>query len=109
MRSLVLAISCIITTSAAEYGYPPPVTGTKQISTPGDPDVVVTYKEPSNEICRTWYPDQKQFAGHIHLPPGTLTPIRQNYPINTFFWFFEAQENPKDAPLTIWINGGPGV
>ncbi|KAH0544536.1 hypothetical protein FGG08_001308 [Glutinoglossum americanum] len=31
-----------------------------------------------------------------------------NYSINTFFWFIEARQNPETAPLTIWINGGPG-
>lgn len=34
--------------------------------------------------------------------------VSQNYPINTFFWFFEARHNPKNAPLSIWMNGGPG-
>ena len=42
------------------------------------------------------------------LPPFTLQPIQQNYSINTFFWFTEARQNPETAPLTIWINGGPG-
>ncbi|XP_025089879.1 probable serine carboxypeptidase CPVL [Pomacea canaliculata] len=27
---------------------------------------------------------------------------------NLFFWFFPAQERPKDAPLVLWLNGGPG-
>jgi len=25
-----------------------------------------------------------------------------------FYWLFEAKENPKDAPLIMWLTGGPG-
>lgn len=34
--------------------------------------------------------------------------IGLNYTINTFFWYFEARNNPLTAPLTIYLSGGPG-
>lgn len=52
----------------------------------------------------------KSYAGYIKLPPGTLEDVgqEQDFEINTFFWFFEAKEDPENAPLSIWMNGGPG-
>ncbi|KAI0131482.1 carboxypeptidase S1-like protein B [Daldinia grandis] len=69
--------------------------------------VTISYKEPG--ICETT-PGVKSYAGYIYLPPGTLADLgeEQEYPINTFFWFFEARNDPENAPLSIWLNGGPG-
>lgn len=52
----------------------------------------------------------KSYSGYVHLPPGVLSDVNveQPYPINTFFWFFESRHDPQNAPLSIWMNGGPG-
>ena len=55
-------------------------------------------------------PGVRSYSGYVHLPAGTLGDLneQQAYPINTFFWFFEARKDPQHAPLSIWMNGGPG-
>jgi carboxypeptidase C (cathepsin A) len=53
----------------------------------------------------------KSYSGYVHLPAGTLDDLgvrNQTYEINTFFWFFESRKDPENAPLSIWMNGGPG-
>jgi carboxypeptidase C (cathepsin A) len=62
-----------------------------------------------NDICETT-PGVKSFSGYVHLPPGALEDLGEqtDYPINTFFWFFESRKDPANAPLAIWMNGGPG-
>lgn len=61
-------------------------------------------------ICETT-PGVKSYSGYVHLPAGLLADVgvTQNYSINTFFWFFESRKDPANAPLSIWMNGGPGA
>ncbi|XP_050388514.2 probable serine carboxypeptidase CPVL isoform X2 [Patella vulgata] len=38
---------------------------------------------------------------------GLLT-VNETYNSNMYFWFFPAQVNPADAPVLLWLQGGPG-
>ncbi|GAB0092610.1 hypothetical protein DMENIID0001_076170 [Sergentomyia squamirostris] len=38
---------------------------------------------------------------------GFLT-VNRNYASNLFFWFCKAKENSEDAPVILWLQGGPG-
>lgn len=69
--------------------------------------VTISYKE--THICETT-PGVRSFAGYVSLPPNTTTElgINQSFPINTFFWYFEARNDPQNAPLSLWFSGGPG-
>lgn len=47
----------------------------------------------------------ESYSGHVTIPPSDAFPFEQTL----FFWFFESRDNPAADPLTVWINGGPGV
>ncbi|XP_040820711.1 probable serine carboxypeptidase CPVL isoform X2 [Ochotona curzoniae] len=42
----------------------------------------------------------KSYAGYIT--------VNKTYNSNLFFWFFPAQIQPEDAPVVLWLQGGPG-
>ncbi|KAI7089367.1 Carboxypeptidase S1 [Hortaea werneckii] len=87
--------------------FPPEPEGIKVLRSKFDNNVTISYKE--TDICETT-PGVHSYAGYVSLPPGSLADLGEanDYPINTFFWFFEARKDPLNAPLSIWMNGGPG-
>ncbi|KAI0139215.1 putative lysosomal protective protein precursor [Pestalotiopsis sp. NC0098] len=104
-RQLVLG-AALLGLAAAQF--PPKPEGITLLKSKFHENVTISYKEPG--ICETT-PGVKSYSGYVHLPPGLLnedTGEVQDYPINTFFWFFEARKDPQNAPLAIWLNGGPG-
>jgi carboxypeptidase D len=71
-------------------------TGVKTIHTANN--VTIRYKEPGKEgVCETT-PGVKSYSGYVDISPES----------HTFFWFFEARHDPQNAPITLWLNGGPG-
>ncbi|KAI0971009.1 carboxypeptidase S1 [Xylaria arbuscula] len=87
--------------------FPPAPEGVTVLESKFGNGVKISYKEPG--ICETTE-GVKSYSGYVTLPPETLEDLgeSQDYPINTFFWFFESRKDPANAPLSIWINGGPG-
>ena len=88
--------------------YPPSPYNYTTVRSPANSNVTISFKKPPVGTCTTVFANQKQYTGYVTLPPSTLAPTQQNYSISTFFWFIEARSNSSTAPLTIYINGGPG-
>ena len=89
--------------------FPPTPENITTVNSRFHPGVKISYKKDPG-ICET-SPGVNSYAGYVHLPANELNESfeDQSYPINTFFWFFEARNDPHNAPLTIWLNGGPGI
>ncbi|KAI1341701.1 carboxypeptidase S1-like protein B [Xylariaceae sp. FL0016] len=104
---LLSATSACLLAQLALAQFPPTPENVTVLQSKFGDGVTISYKEPG--ICETT-PGVKSYAGYISLPPGTLEDLGedQDYPINTFFWFFESRKDPENAPLSIWMNGGPG-
>lgn len=102
----LLATAALAGLGAAQF--PPAREGVTWVRSQHHPGISISYKEP--HICETT-PGVKSYSGYVHLPPGSIDEAgeTQDYPINTFFWFVEARHrSPHRAPLSIWLNGGPG-
>ncbi|KAF1952579.1 carboxypeptidase S1 [Byssothecium circinans] len=64
----------------------------------GAANTTVRYKQVPPGICEL-DPTVKSFAGYADVAADE----------HIFWWFFEARrEDPEEAPLTVWVNGGPG-
>ncbi|KAH9203642.1 putative lysosomal protective protein precursor [Leptodontidium sp. 2 PMI_412] len=105
---MFLPILALAVASLVHGNFPPTPSGVKTLKSKYHEGVTISYKKPG--LCETT-PGVKSYSGYVHLPPGLLSDINgevQDYPINTFFWFFESRKDPHNAPLSIWLNGGPG-
>ncbi|KAI1434371.1 alpha/beta-hydrolase [Xylaria sp. CBS 124048] len=97
MASFTRALLALTATSAvttAQFVKPP--TDLKRVM--GHAGIPVRYKEVPTGICEQ-DPDVKSYSGYADVSDSE----------HIFFWFFESRnQDPQEAPLTVWINGGPG-
>lgn len=107
MRFLQVAAAGFNLLALAHCQFPPTPENVTTIKSKFSNGVSISYKEPG--LCETT-PGVRSYSGYVHFPPNSLTDADeyQNYSINTFFWFFESRKDPANAPLSIWMNGGPG-
>ncbi|KAF2401877.1 putative carboxypeptidase S1 [Trichodelitschia bisporula] len=106
MLKAVASLALLSSLVVAQY-FPPQPEDVQTVNSRVVSGISLSYKEPN--ICETT-DGVKSFSGYVKLPAGTLDDVQteQNFTINTFFWFFESRKDPANAPLSIWMNGGPG-
>ncbi|KAL4402179.1 serine-type carboxypeptidase [Malassezia pachydermatis] len=92
LQSTVVLASCAALVSA---GFVKPPTDLKNVSSYAGTNV--RYKEVPSGICETTE-GVKSYSGYVDTGDND----------HMFFWFFESHKDPKNAPLSVWFNGGPG-
>ncbi|KAF2637732.1 alpha/beta-hydrolase [Massarina eburnea CBS 473.64] len=106
--SLIAALGTLCGVARVGAQFPPTPTGVTILDSHVEDGVRISYKE--SDLCETTE-GVRSYSGYVHLPAGALDDLgvrNQTYEINTFFWFFESRKDPQNAPLSIWMNGGPG-
>ncbi|PQE13154.1 serine carboxypeptidase protein [Rutstroemia sp. NJR-2017a BBW] len=92
--SISILLAAVSATASAQFVAPPK----DLLNATGYLDLPVRYKEVPTGICEL-DPDVKSYSGYVD--------VAENQHI--FWWFFETRNgDPEEAPLTVWINGGPG-
>lgn len=95
-RTFLSLASLAVTGTASAEPVPAKANGVQTLTTPNN--ITIRYKEPGKEgVCETT-PGVKSYSGYVDLSPTS----------HTFFYFFEARHDPQNAPITLWLNGGPG-
>ncbi|KAJ5630336.1 Peptidase S10 serine carboxypeptidase [Penicillium longicatenatum] len=92
--SRLTVLGALVHYTAAQF-VPAP---TDLITKKGHAGINVRYKEVPAGICEQ-DPDVKSYSGYADVGEHE----------HIFWWFFETRNgDPSEAPLTVWINGGPG-
>lgn len=99
MASLLLGASSLLAVLTAPAANAQFVTPPSDLTdSKGYLDIPVRFKEVPEGICELT-PGVKSYSGYVDVFEDQ----------HVFFWFFESrQKDPENAPLTVWINGGPG-
>ncbi|KAL6712211.1 hypothetical protein ACN47E_000088 [Coniothyrium glycines] len=93
-RSKVFIAASLAAGALAQF-VPAP---TDLIDKEGYAGIHVRYKEVPAGVCEL-DPNVKSYSGYVDVDDDQ----------HMFWWFFEARnQDPTEAPLTVWINGGPG-
>lgn len=93
-QSLLVSALGLMGTTRAQFVSPPEDLKMAM----GHAGVPVRYKEVEAGVCEL-DPNVRSFSGFADVVEDQ----------HIFWWFFEARHgDPKEAPLTVWINGGPG-
>ncbi|KAJ4171484.1 hypothetical protein NW754_013252 [Fusarium falciforme] len=73
------------------------------------PGAKISYKQVHN-LCETTE-GVKSFSGYVSLPKDFIPDAKdwdEDISGNFFFWYFEARDDPENAPTSIYLGGGPG-
>ncbi|KAI5633505.1 serine carboxypeptidase domain-containing protein [Phthorimaea operculella] len=106
----VLVLQCLLSAQGFLHKYPKITHGPPDGGDAGEPLFLTPYIENGNitearALARVPFTESlriKSYAGYFT--------VNKAYNSNQFFWYFPAMvPNKKDAPVIVWLQGGPGA
>lgn len=70
----------------------------------GNPEIRLQISKGSVDVCSQKDPPVDNYAGFAYYTDE----ISHEEDNKLFFWLFQSRNDPENAPLIIWLNGGPG-
>ncbi|XP_004929002.1 venom serine carboxypeptidase [Bombyx mori] len=110
MYQVLLLITILSEARAFLHHYPKLNLGERDGGDPGEPLFLTPYVESGNittgrRLARVPFTESlriKSYAGYFT--------VNKTYDSNQFFWYFPAMvPNSKNAPIIVWLQGGPGA
>eukprot|EP00058_Branchiostoma_floridae_P015263 XP_002600751.1 hypothetical protein BRAFLDRAFT_83494 [Branchiostoma floridae] len=109
---LLLAILINLLSTVQSHGGPFQLPRVQQVIQQGrdygDPLFLTPYLEQGMA-------EKARMLSEVHLPGTTINSfsgyltVNKTYSSNMFFWFFPAMSDPENAPLLLFLQGGPGT
>ncbi|CAH0051499.1 unnamed protein product [Clonostachys solani] len=108
MRSILPLLPLLGSTAA--QAFPPAPKGATVVRSELFEGAEVSFKKTS--ICETTE-GVNSYSGYVKIPKELLHPIASEWEdgaaAHMFFWYFEARNDPENAPTAIYLGGGPGT
>uniref|UniRef100_A0A336M1Q6 Carboxypeptidase n=1 Tax=Culicoides sonorensis TaxID=179676 RepID=A0A336M1Q6_CULSO len=101
-------INCFSLKSPFKFGSP--ITPLTTDDDPGEPLFLTPYLERGDiELAQNLSQVTSLDASSWVKSYSGLFTVNKKYESNMFFWYFEAASDPDNAPVLIWLQGGPGA
>ncbi|XP_060536561.1 venom serine carboxypeptidase-like [Cylas formicarius] len=106
--SLLIGVQLIRSAYSYRYGHGPPVEQFEVSNSSGDPLILTPLLE-NNQIQEAQQAAQVNYSGFQDIVSyAAYFTVDNVHNSNLWFWYFPSENDTKNDPVVLWLQGGPG-